>query len=240
MKKILMLMLAVLIVSITACGAVENSIVPGNVESVDYDSVTELTIAGNCFTAKSLECVPFNTDGYYWKDELRGWDEQFGNMPDELAKCTNLTKLSIFYNSELDNIDFVATMPELRSLEIYMGAFDDLSPLKNCTKLEKLTIYGVENLSDISPLANLTNLKHLEISGCSIEKMWCVAALHELERLYIRYNRCDIVDQDVLGAVGSLRSLVLICPNIDISALNNSGIKLEFLRVGGENLIYLR
>lgn len=236
MKNILIPMIASLIMTgiISSDGAF---VLDNSIETNVYDSITELTIVGNCYETSTVEGISFREDGYFWNDELRGWDEQFGNMTDELSKCTKLEELSIYFNSELDSIDFVANMPELRSLVIYMGSFSDLTPLANCTKLEKLVIYGVEELTDISPLANLTNLKYLEVSGASIDKIWAVAAMHELEELYIRYNRCEIVDQDIaFTCCGKLRWLALICPNIDISAMSMQQNNLEALTVGGGKL----
>lgn len=200
------------------------------------NTVSTLHIAGNCSSTKNIENVPFGKDGYFWKGTQKSWDEQYGKQIEEIKVFKNLTELSILYNSELDSVDFLANMPELRSLSICMSSFTDLSPIKACKKLEELEIIGNENLSDISALAELTELKKLKISGCSVKDLSVVGELSKLEELIITYNNTDISGVDSIKTLSNLKTLSLIYPNIDISFLKDSKVRPEFLTIGGGTL----
>ena len=244
MKTIRLIIIAMLsAIILVSCGSRKNHNTPflGELLGKDADTITEedidgvssILIAGNHASLNRMENIPFGKDGYSWKGSVAGWDEQYGTELKELDVFQNVTELSILYNSSLDDIGFVSKMKHLKKLKIHMGAFSDISTLKSCQELEDLEIVGVTNLKDISAVGELTNLKRLKISGCSVEDLEPVSGLTHLEELIVTYNCTDIANIDSLGKLNGVTTLYLICPNIDISFLRDSGIRPQILSIGG-------
>ena len=114
----------------------------------------------------------------------------YGNE-EELKYCTKVRYLDIGHNMHLDNIDFVAYMPDLEVLITYREeSLKDISPLANCKKLEYLELIYDTDLTDLSPIAGLTELRHLNIAGSTrITDITPLYGLTKLERLWISgYN----------------------------------------------------
>lgn len=207
------------------------------ISSEQLDGVTSLAIHGNCTEVNPNKIsYAFGRNGYFWGGEEKSWDEHFDGGFDDIAGFEKLTELSICYNPQLDSIKFLSKMTELKSLTIEMGCFTDLSPIKNCKKLEYLKLVGIKERSDISALSELTNLKRLTISGCSVKDIQPLSGLTELSNLEITFNYSDVENLEVIGGLTKISYLSLICPNIDISFLKDSEHRLESLTIGGGKL----
>lgn len=98
----------------------------------------------------------------------------------DLKYCTKVRYMDITSNSDLTDISFVASMPELECLMISECPVADLSPLKNLKKLTWLEIC-YSDVSDLGPLAGCENLKYLNISHTYADNLTAVNAL-PLER----------------------------------------------------------
>jgi len=106
---------------------------------------------------------------------------------EKLKYCTDVKYLDLSRNI-IEDISFVANMPELEVAVLSANYWHDASPLAACTKLEYLEIYNTE-CSDISALAGLTNLRHLNI--CWLDGLTDITPLFELgglERLWIGWK----------------------------------------------------
>lgn len=102
-----------------------------------------------------------------------------------LQYCTKVKYLDLGHNTDLADISFVASMPDLEVFIVAMTAVTDISPLENCPKLEYLEIQTNE-ITDLSPLKGLTELAHLNI--CELPELTDVSPLYglsKLERLWI-------------------------------------------------------
>lgn len=68
----------------------------------------------------------------------------------------------------ITNIDFCANLPDLEVGIFAIGPLEDISGIKDCTKLEYLELLVNPRLDDedMQNLAGLVNLEHLNIGGC--------------------------------------------------------------------------
>lgn len=106
-----------------------------------------------------------------------------------LQYCTKVKYLDLGHNDDLADFSFMASMPDLEVVIISMTAVSDLSPLKNCTKLDYLEFTSCPQLTDISGLEGLTSIKHLNLAGNpGITDISPLYSLTGLERLWIGRN----------------------------------------------------
>ena len=91
-----------------------------------------------------------------------------------LAGLKNLEELAL-YRVDLPNLDFVRSLPKLRSLKILQNSpFRDLVGLGFATSLKDLAIHSNETAGqalDLSPLAALTQLESLSIDVTTKDPM---------------------------------------------------------------------
>lgn len=170
---------------------------------------------GNNYTART------NTDRILASAWNGGGELGNGNEY-ELRYCTKLKYLDIGHNSHLDNIDFVAFMPDLEVFITYGCVMvSDISALSNCKKLEYLELIYDAEITDLSPVAELTELRHLNIAGSArITDITPLYGLTKLERLWIsRYNTAIPREQ-----IDEIRELLPSCViDSEGGALTGSG-----------------
>jgi len=82
-----------------------------------------------------------------------------------LQYCSKVKYLDLGHNDDLADFSFMAGMPELEVVIVSMTGISDLSPLKNCTKLDYLELTSCPMLSDLSGIEGLTSIKHMNIAG---------------------------------------------------------------------------
>ena len=103
-----------------------------------------------------------------------------------LNYCTDVKYLDLGHNEEMTDINFAMYMPKLEVLIIAMTGVSDLSPLKNCMKLEYLELNSTPGIHDLSPLEGHTALRHLNIAGCpQLSDISPLYGITKLERLWI-------------------------------------------------------
>jgi len=101
-----------------------------------------------------------------------------------LFYCTKVKYLDLGHNERMEDISFVACMPELEVAILSISDICDVSALANCPKLEFLEIQ-TSRVSDISALSGLKNLRHLNIGHLfELDDISPIMDL-ELERLWI-------------------------------------------------------
>lgn len=78
------------------------------------------------------------------------------------------TKYLDIGHHNITNIDFCANLPDLEVGIFAIGPLEDISGIKNCTKLEYLELLVNPKLDDedMQNLSGLVNLEHLNIGGC--------------------------------------------------------------------------
>ena len=94
----------------------------------------------------------------------------------------------------------------------YDTSIADLAAVATLTNLKSLDLKGNE-ISDLTPLRGLIYLEHLNLESNKVIELKPIASLSRLESLNIKNNK--ISDVSALANLGSLRSLVLNCTMIE-------------------------
>lgn len=116
-------------------------------------------------------------------------DEEMLRMPISLTDksaaalqyCNKIKYLDVS-QSNITNISFISSMPNLECAILSVTRISDLSPLANCPNLIWLEVANCSGIKDLSPLSTLTNLKYLNISLTKVSDLSALDALN-LERL---------------------------------------------------------
>lgn len=171
---------------------------PADISSLKYLSgLQELTLIG------SYDVIDFNS----------------------LADVTTLEKLDI-QSIPLDNIDFVAQLPNLSALsicgaDIYYGdgvLLRDISPLASCPGLTSLSLTDNEGVTDYSVIENLAGLTSLTLDVNWAAPLPSFQNLTRLESLSVT----GALDLSPLGTAVNVTSLYLeCCPGFDPEVLAN-------------------
>ena len=114
----------------------------------------------------------------------------FGHDSSDLAVlrfCKNMKALDIGHN-RVDDISWLAEMPQLKILIIAINEIRDLSPLAGLTELEYLEMFN-NYVKDISALSGMTKLLDLNITYNNIADYSPVYGLKQLERLWVYNSR---------------------------------------------------
>ncbi len=94
----------------------------------------------------------------------------------------------------------------LALLELTGGEIADLSPIKDLTNIQSLTL-AHNKIKDISALAGLTNLQYLDLTGNEVSDLRPLANLKSLNSLYLSSNK--IADLSPLAGLERVWSLYL-------------------------------
>lgn len=163
-------------------------------------------------SGESYNIIKIN-NGYYF-------DRGYNGLPKGIDYFDNKTIRQISLLRDLDNL----------SLNSFMYDYDtekvtDISPLKNCKKLEYLDISGTR-IDDCSALSGLP-LKELDLSGTEIKDFSPLKGL-PLEELYISDTKA--IDCEFVKELPELETLVLTGAAIeDLSPLNGREWELLIL-----------
>jgi Leucine-rich repeat (LRR) protein len=103
---------------------------------------------------------------------------------ENLKYCTDLVALDIGHCTRIGDIDFIATIPNLRILVLSLCDLTDISVLETQPNLEFLEL-NYNYVSDISVIAKLQKLKYLNLSNNEITSYDALLALPVLERLWM-------------------------------------------------------
>jgi len=94
----------------------------------------------------------------------------------------------------------------LALLELTDGEIADLSPIKDLTNIQSLTL-ARNKITDISALTGLTNLQYLDLTGNAVADLRPLANLKSLNSLYLSSNK--IADLTPLAGLERVWSLYL-------------------------------
>lgn len=133
-----------------------------------------------------------------------------------ISNSPGLESISI-YNFIVPNLEYAGKFTNLRSLSIGINRrnvesiesvnfIEDLTPLKNLTKLETLSIYG-SIVYDLSPIEKLPNLSVLSITDGALCDISPVAKMENLTSVTFDYN--GIKDISPLSALPKLETINL-------------------------------
>ena len=172
-----------------------------------------------------------------WGNQISGESLTRGDMTrlvyldGRASNISNLTGLE--YATNLRAVDLGAVWVEDIGW-VENNSISDLSPLRDCTGLTRLTLRG-NNITDLSPLSGLVNLKRLEIEHNSISDLSPLKGLINLTELKLSGNR--ISDVSSLSDMTDLTLLMLSANNTtDLSPLRGL-INLERLALSQNGLV---
>lgn len=131
----------------------------------------------------------------------------------QLSQLHNLESLTIG-NSNISNIDFVQSMPNLKKFVILNNRkITDFSPISTIQKLNWLELRGVKNLHSIDFLENLKELNVLLLECGAIESIHPIQNHQELKAISLGNQKFSIDDGD-LSPIETLNNLsMLFIPN---------------------------
>lgn len=163
-------------------------------------------------------------------------------------KSLNLSSLKF---DQLDPCLF-PEMSGLKELFLGPGDYDDLSPLKNSTKLESLRAsishvrdikvladmtkldrldLGRTQVADLAPLSGITSLTELQLDDTPVEDLSPLAKLTKLERLSIQRTR--VKDVAALKGIKSLKFLYVTGSPVEEEPAKLAPIKANGTKVMG-------
>ena len=105
-----------------------------------------------------------------------------------LSETWEIYDLSPLTLTEIYDLSPLASLTNLRTLDIAYSKINDLTSLSSLNNLTMLLL-GSNQISDISPLALLTNLTSLDLEYNQISNVSSLAGLTNLEYLYLDDNQ---------------------------------------------------
>ena len=157
----------------------------------------------------------------------------------DIAKLTNLRNLYFTPANTLQNLAPLANLSKLNRLtidgRIFGSTLSDISPLASLSNLKYLNLQFNANVSNINPLAGLINLTYLNLNSNHVVDITPLAGLTNLEELVLSSN--SIADISALANLSKIKTLFLYNNGgiIDITALSNL-INLQHLDISYNNI----
>lgn len=128
------------------------------------------------------------------------------NMSCALIQHMINLKVLCIYNSQIEDIELLAKLPKLCTLRLWRSGFgkNDLSALKNMTRLKKLCVSDMSG-KGLQELHSVENLKELRISEMREVEADVIGRLTQVETLYI--NHMDFQNADFISNMRKLKDL---------------------------------
>ncbi|MEM7370210.1 MAG: leucine-rich repeat domain-containing protein [Bacteroidota bacterium] len=123
---------------------------------------------------------------------------------EHLKQIQSRTSLDLTGQDQLDNLEPLSKMTQLKELNLSGTNVYDLVPLRNLTRLESLDI-SYSQIDDLSPLKFAIGLKDLNISNSPLLDLTPLTFFPQLKSLNCSYT--DISDLQVISSLSQLREL---------------------------------
>ena len=146
-----------------------------------------------------------------------------------LANLTQLRSLEVT-NAQIRDLHFLERLTQLEQLHLRNNQIRDLKPLSGLTRLSGLAL-GSNQISDLKPLAGLTKLTWLSLSYNQIRDVTPLAGLTNLESLRLREN--PIQDASPLASLTKLEYVDIEIPRIPTVYIRDDMETSEPTIVGG-------
>lgn len=200
----------------------------GELDTTNFDRITELKIFGNVAFAV--------LDGHrYGRGKVltsSGWDDTTINV---LVYDENEKEI-LNVNSpknQIKDFQFAKEMKSLKNLWMKYGNAVSLSGLEGLTEINTLVVEEYK-ISDITALADLSKLSRLDLENNSISDITTLSGLSNLRYLFLSNN--SISDISPLANIIYMDTLYLENNNIsDITPLSNMN-RLSMLYLNGNNV----
>lgn len=155
----------------------------------------------------------------------------------DLRYFTGLTKLTIAGNA-IDTLQGLSSMPKLTELSITdtVVSVQNMDAIASLPNLQSLTLSKCQ-IATISPLAKATGLVNLDLSNNTIRNITHLSTMTALEELNLSQNA--ITDVTTLGTLKKLKSLNLSSNSLSSLVPLSGCVNLTRLNVSRNSLIAL-
>ncbi len=153
-----------------------------------------------------------------------------------LANMATLRSLNLS-GTQVRDLGPLAGLTELRTLNLQFIPASNFAPLTGLINLRVLNADGTE-LQDLSPLASMTGLRDLSLSVTKVRSLSPLAALRGLESLNINSTR--VSDLRPLAGLDALRSVSLNGTSVDDLQPLAGAISMRRIDAGGTNVSDVR
>ena len=134
------------------------------------------------------------------------WNSKIVRNIAQQAKEARVTSLCFSF-TRISELDPLAGLTELKSLDLRSTKISDLGPLAGLTALQFLDLAGAQVLH-LNPLAGLTALKALDLDGTQVADIGPLAGLTALVSLDL--DGTQVLDIGPLASLTALKSLDLV------------------------------
>ncbi|MBU1014328.1 MAG: hypothetical protein KKG99_15115 [Bacteroidetes bacterium] len=111
----------------------------------------------------------------------------------QLRNIVSLSEINIANNQQIENLNALDKLSNLRRLDISNTRINDLSPIRNLTKLESLICEGTQ-IESLVHLRYLSNLRVLNLNNTPVHDLKPLQSIDKLEQLYLNYTKIDSLD----------------------------------------------
>lgn len=134
--------------------------------------------------------------------------EEHASGTDAVSTLKNLEEL-ILRSITLPDLEIIAALPKLWSLDIILGGTKNLAALSRLNSLKYLKLWMVKGLSDLSIISEITSLQEIFLS--SLKKVPTIPSLRKLRKLrrVTLQNMKGISDLSPLLEAKSLEDLIV-------------------------------
>lgn len=136
-------------------------------------------------------------------EELNLSDNQYIQNIEPLAQLFNLRTLNIA-GTVINDLTPIRNLTELTGLNIANTKVTDLTPLKYANKLSVLNISHT-NVTDLRPLENLTQLQRLDLKGTSVDNFSTLTNFNDLH--YLDLGATPVSDLSTIAELAALAEL---------------------------------
>jgi Leucine-rich repeat (LRR) protein len=194
-------------------------------------SIDDLTTWGDD-SPPPLDLAPLS--GLATLTELSLWGARVADAG-PLASLARLESLTLSQNPNLRNIDALASLTELKRLELTYVGLDDPKFLAGLTKLETLHV-NMNQLTTLEPLANLDRLAELR---ADYNRLTSIAVVNELPELHTAtFAGNPLVSFEELTPSEKLTSLNVERTVVDYREGTPSAGALRRLQEAGTEVVY--
>jgi len=218
----------------TSDGATVNKTIPRFVE-INYNP-----------DDKDLKIVSIYTNEFNEKDALMNWWAQLSfewqtlfkakldltdsvGLP-EIRKITALEALDLSNNKYVQNIEPLAQLTNLKSLNLSKTSIDDLNPIRNLTELVELDL-SYTKIKDLLPLKYSSKLVKLNLTQTEVADISVIQKMPKLQ--YLELSAAPVADFLPLASLGELVHLNLEATKITSLAPLENLVQLTDLVVSG-------
>ncbi|OYT17754.1 MAG: hypothetical protein B7C24_00865 [Bacteroidetes bacterium 4572_77] len=123
---------------------------------------------------------------------------------EQLHQMANIAEIDISHNPEIQSLEALVPIKNLKVLNAAHTQISSLEPLYNLQELQRLALNNTPVVS-IAPLENISTLKELNISSTNVAHIDALYQSHSLRNLYM--ENTNIRDISPLLSLGSMKKL---------------------------------